>query len=166
MIDLAELSEDDVRGLPESKVLDFDDEHDLRAMLVDRLCALSYDRYLRLCASYLADIRDYLGADGGDEPGLKLLARTIEAASGGPVGLLLNDWDSYARSEDEQHVEYDGGLSMLLFEPCQALAYELTTSKERFGAAEAISESALDCVDDYIAGENLRLLMRFIIRAQ
>lgn len=144
MIDLAKLSEDAVRDLPESDVLDFDDEHDLHLMLVERLNALPYESYLRLCASYLADVRDYLGADAGDEPGLRLLARTIEAASGGPVGSLLNDWNSYARSGNEQHVEYDGGLSMLLFDPCHALAYELTTSTERFGAAEAISESACE----------------------
>lgn len=165
VIDLGTLTEDDVQDLAESVVLDFDDENDLRAMLVDRLRSEPYERYLSLCASYLADIRGYLGAEAGDERGLDLLARTIDAASGAPVGSLLADWDRYARSDGDADGEYDGLLSVLLFGPCSALAYELTTSTQRYRAAEEIADAALECVDDVVAGENLRMLMRFVVRA-
>lgn len=165
MIDLAELSESDVVALPEADVLDFDDAYDLRAMLVERACALPYERYLSLCASCLDDIRIHLGPDVGDERGLALMACTIKAASGGLIGTLLDDWDSYA-GLDVQNAEYSGGLDARLFWPCRALAYELTTSKERFSTAEDIAQSAMDCVDDFVAGENLRILMRFVIRAR
>lgn len=178
-VDLSTLREDQVEALGADEVLDLDDELSLHSELVARLGALPHRAFFGCVATCLADLRTAYGA-GLEGEGLDLVERSLTiagAAAGGhdapavktDAVALWSDWCTYMKfdpntdEDDGEVVETD--VADDLQGPCAVVVWSLADPGHRFEAAEAIARSAENYIDWNVAGENARLLLRFIARA-
>ena len=177
-VDLSTLREDQVEAFGEDEVLDLDDELSLHSELVARLGALPHRAFFGCVASCLADLRSAYGA-GLEGEGLELVERSLaaaRAAAGGhdapavkhdAIG-LWSDWCTYMKFDpnaDDDGEVVETGVADDLQGPCAVVVWSLADPGHRFEAAEAIARSAENYIDWNVAGENARLLLRFIARA-
>jgi hypothetical protein len=175
-LDLDAMREEQIAAFSEDEILDLDGPLELRSELVKRLSALSHRAFLGCAASCLADLRAAYG-DGLSGDGLDLVERSLvvaaSAADGQPVARdaakLYQDWcrfmqfDPDDEDEDDEPVVTD--VVNDLQGPCAVIVWAIADDNHRFEAAEAIARSADSYVDWDVAGENVRLLLRFIARA-
>jgi hypothetical protein len=174
-VDLGAVREDQVAAFSEDEILDLDEEFPLRSELVARLGALPHRAFFGCIAACLADIRAAYG-EGLSGEGLDLVERSLAtvqaAADGQPVkdkaAELWADWCKYMKfdpdaDDDAEPVPTD--VVNDLQGPCAVVAWALADAGRRYEAAEAIARSAESYVDWDAAGANVRLLLRFIARA-
>jgi hypothetical protein len=178
-VDLGTLREDQVESLGEDEVLDLDDEFSLHSELVARLGALPHRAFFGCVASCLADLRTAYD-EGLAGEGLELVERSLAAARAaanghdgqavkGDAAVLWADWCRYMKFDP--HADDDAGepvpteVDNDLQGPCAVVVWSLADPGHRFEAAEAIARSAENSIDWDTAGANIRLLLRFIARA-
>ena len=178
-VDLSTLREDQVEAFGEDEVLDLDDELSLHSELVARLGALPHRAFFGCVATCLADLRTAYGA-GLEGEGLELVERSLAAARAAADGHdapavknhaigLWSDWCTYMKfdpnADDDDGEVVETGVADDLQGPCAVVVWSLADPGHRFEAAEAIARSAENYIDWNVAGENARLLLRFIARA-
>jgi hypothetical protein len=184
-VDLGTLREDQVDAFSEDEVLDLDEDFSLRSELVARLGALPHRAFFGCVATCLADLRAAYG-EGLAGEGLQLvdrsLAITLAAAGDGlaakdglavkdDAAVLWADWCTYMKFDPDADDDDDGGevvetdVNNDLQGPCAVVVWSLADPGHRFEAAEAIARSAENYIDWDVAGEHVRLLLRFIARA-
>ncbi len=179
-VDLGTLREDQVESLGEDEVLDLDDEFSLHSELVARLGALPHRAFFGCVATCLADLRNAYGEGLEKGEGLDLVERSFALARAAADGhdapavkidavALWSDWCTYMKFDP--NADDDGGevvetdVADDLQGPCAVVVWSLADPGHRFEAAEAIARSAENYINWDVAGENARLLLRFIARA-
>jgi hypothetical protein len=179
-VDLGTLREDQVESFGEDEVLDLDDEFSLHSELVARLGALPHRAFFGCVATCLTDLRTAYG-EGLEGEGLELVERSFALTRAAAVGhdapavktdavALWSDWCTYMKF-DPNADDDDGGevvetdVADDLQGPCAVVVWSLADPGHRFEAAEAIARSAENFINWDVAGENARLLLRFIARA-
>jgi hypothetical protein len=180
-VDLGTLREDQVKAFSADEVLDLDEDFSLHSELVARLGGLPHRAFFGCVATCLADLCGAYGAGLAGE-GLELVERSLtitRVAAGGQDPLLVkrdavtlwSDWCTYMKF-DPNADDDDGGGEVVetdvdddLQGPCAVVVWSLAEPGHRYEAAEAIARSAENYIDWNVAGENARLLLRFIARA-
>jgi len=180
-VDLGTLREDQVDAFGEDEVLDLDEDFSLHSELVARLGGLHHRAFFGCVTTCLTDLRAAYG-EGLAGEGLELVERSLtiaRAAAGGLDPLLVkrdavalwSDWCTYMKF-DPNADDDDGGGEVVETEvdddlqgPCAVVVWSLAEPGHRYEAAEAIARSAENYIDWNVAGENARLLLRFIARA-
>jgi hypothetical protein len=180
-VDLGALREDQVDAFGEDEVLDLDDEFSLHSELVARLGALPHRAFFGCVAACLADLSAAYG-EGLAGEGLVLVERSLATARAAADGHdartvkddaagLWADWCRYmkfdpnADDDDATGEPVPTDVDNDLQGPCAVVAWSLADPGHRYEAAEAIARSAENYIDWEVAGANIRLLLRFIARA-
>jgi hypothetical protein len=186
-VDLGTLREDQVEAFGADEVLDLDEDFSLHSELVARLGGLPHRAFFGCVGTCLTDLRGAYG-EGLAGEGLELVERSLAiagAAASGQEPLLVkrdavalwSDWCTYMKfdpnaDDDGDDGSGDGGGEVVetdvdddLQGPCAVVVWSLAEPGHRYEAAEAIARSAENYIDWDVAGENARLLLRFIARA-
>lgn len=161
--DVAGLTEDDVRAMNETAVLDLDMDG-LHCDLPERLNALPPEQFVAVYVSCLADLRDHHGDQAGD---MDLINRTITLASGEDAEALLASWHRHIGfDEDGDDLDIVGDETAGIELACVELAYQVARDPALPTAAGTLADAAFQAYDDFEAGVNIRWLLRFNIRAE
>jgi hypothetical protein len=155
--------------MTEDEILDLDDD-ELRLDLEARLRALPYDAYLRTVLRMATELRAVNSDDltGQHE---RLVDRTIELikefvegradrAAAARVDRAWIEYCGFDPDDDESDFAVIDGTGLQAM--CMAVAWELSGRGDQYNGADTFGQAAAVYSDWEIAGENIRMLLRFI----